>query len=408
MRLALFTNEFPTQVNTYFARDLKLLITAGFEVDIYPLRPLNSQYWSSLPSFLADCDFSRESVHHVTLGNLLRRQYWLDRQIWSTWFKVTTEIVRSAVDFGPKPVAKTLYSALKGLALFGLNPRTYDHVLAYWGNYAATYAFIYHLLNGGVTPFSFFLHAGVDLYRDQVYLKQKSLHAQNIFVVCEFNRQFLKSLFPDVYSQLHEKVHTYHLGLDLSQYTFQPELRKQKKIIAVGRLDKKKGFDYLLCALSQLYKEGTTAELEIIGDGPEFRRLENLAKELGIMNQLTFRGWLSIEEVKTAMLSSTVLVHPSPTIGDAVPTVIKEAMALGTPVISTTIAGIPELLDGGRCGVLVPPRDVHSLATAIASLLGDRALRKSLADAGRDHAEKTFDINKNGRELVRILSRNYS
>jgi glycosyltransferase involved in cell wall biosynthesis len=90
-------------------------------------------------------------------------------------------------------------------------------------------------------------------------------------------------------------------------------------------------------------------------------------------------------------------------LGDAVPTVIKEAMALGTPVIGSTAVGIPELLDQGRCGVLVPERQPDRLADAIAMLLRRGDLRDELARAGRAFAVRTFDLWRNGQRLADLL-----
>ena len=90
-------------------------------------------------------------------------------------------------------------------------------------------------------------------------------------------------------------------------------------------------------------------------------------------------------------------------LGDAVPTVIKESMALGTPVVASNVAGIPELLDGGRCGMLVPPQNVEALADAIKTLLANTAMRRTYADAARKYAEEQFDLWRNGRRLARVL-----
>src|SRR5690606_41756920 len=97
-----------------------------------------------------------------------------------------------------------------------------------------------------------------------------------------------------------------------------------------------------------------------------------------------------------------VLVHPAIR-PDAMPTVIKEAMAVGTPVVASDLAGIPEMLDGGRCGILVPPGDVPALAAGIARMLGDPAARLDFATRARAHMEGTFDLWRNGRVLTERL-----
>jgi glycosyltransferase involved in cell wall biosynthesis len=104
------------------------------------------------------------------------------------------------------------------------------------------------------------------------------------------------------------------------------------------------------------------------------------------------------------MARATVLVHPSDRLGDGLPNVLREAMALGTPVIASRVAGIPEALDGG-CGVLVPPRDVGALADAIATLLGDAALRRAVAERARRRTEQQFDMVRTGARLAELLRR---
>jgi glycosyltransferase involved in cell wall biosynthesis len=103
------------------------------------------------------------------------------------------------------------------------------------------------------------------------------------------------------------------------------------------------------------------------------------------------------------MSQATVLVHPSEGLGDGLPNVIREAMALGTPVIASDIAGIPEALDRGRCGMLVPPRDVAALSAAIERLLGDEELRLRLAANARGLTETKFDLWRNGSALAERL-----
>jgi glycosyltransferase involved in cell wall biosynthesis len=144
-------------------------------------------------------------------------------------------------------------------------------------------------------------------------------------------------------------------------------------------------------------------EVELVGDGPQRAALSALAARLGIADRVEARGWLPFDQVQAAMARAAMLVHPSIGLGDAVPTVIKEALALGTPVVASKVAGIPELLDGGACGVLVPPRDAERLADAMAGLLADEGRRRDLAGRGRAFAEETFDMWRNGSRLAGIL-----
>ena len=173
----------------------------------------------------------------------------------------------------------------------------------------------------------------------------------------------------------------------------------------MGQLETYKGFDYLLRSGATLRRRGVECEILIIGDGHEKRSLSRLASELGIQDRVTFLGQMPFEQVRAAMGEATILVHPSNGIGDAVPTVIKEAMALGLPVVASDLVGIPELLDHGKCGRLVAPGNVEALAQAIEDLLADETLRLRYATAARRYAEETFDLWQNGARLAEVLRR---
>jgi glycosyltransferase involved in cell wall biosynthesis len=312
-------------------------------------------------------------------------------------------ISRSAMRFGTGPLMKTAYVLPLAWAWSRRYGARYDHIMSYWGNYAATCAYLAHRLTGRDIPLSILLHAGTDLYRNQVYMEEKLLYADNVFVVCEFNREFLRTRFPRIYPAIEGKIRLHHLGLDFAELPFVAGGRKPNTVLCVGRFDRLKGFDYVLRAAAELLRRGLDLEVEIVGDGDQAGALKSLAQESGLAGRVRFPGWLPFRGVQEAMRTATILVHPSADIGDAVPTVIKEAAALGLPVIGTSVAGIPELLDQGRCGILVPPRDVKALSVAMERLLKDEALRHRYAADARAYAEKKFDLWANGRSLAQQL-----
>jgi len=413
MRLAVFTAEFPGRINTFFARDLCALLRAGVEIDIFPIYPLRAEHWSAVPEYLNADVLPRHRVHHVSpLAALQRRRR---RAPWDQRWRFVAETSRvraSAVRFGAEPFVKSEYVYLKAWAWARAAAERgdrYDHVLAYWGNYTATAAYLFHRLIGqdheqaADVPFSMVLHAH-DLYERQVFLDAKLERAANVFVVCEFNRRFLAQRFPDLYPRIAHKIHLHHLGLDVGAITPAFEGRATHSCLAVGRHDPSKGFDDLLRAAAIVRDRGLDLDVTLVGDGEQSAALKRLASSLQIADRVHFRGWLTHDAVPAAMRASTMLVHPSRGLGDAVPTVIKEAMAHGTPVIGSTAVGIPELLDDGRCGLLVPERNPERLADAIARLLHDAALRDHLARAGRAFAERTFDLWQNGERLASLLS----
>src|SRR5712692_349584 len=325
---------------------MKALLKAGIEVDVFPFYPLEPRLWRYVPNILDESVFPRSRVRHINVAQSLRSvRPWPLRKL-CTFLRETAAVSASAVRFGVSPLAKSAYMFLKAWAWAQQYPADYDHVLAYWGNYSATCAYIFHRLIDRRIPFSMFLHAGTDLYRDQVYLRQKLLYADNIIVVCEFNRRFIHDHYPDIFHLISDKIQLHHLGLDFAEFPYEPDGRPKWKILAVGALEKYKGFDYLLRAVHDLNCRGLGIEVELIGDGKDAGSLKALAYELRIPEMIKFRGWLPFDEVRAAMKQATILVHPSSGLGDAVPTVIKESMALGTPVVASNVAGISELLGG--------------------------------------------------------------
>lgn len=404
MRLAVFTTHYPARGATFFRRDMSALQAAGVEVEVFPIYPEDARLWESGRDILGADAIPRASVHHIGIGRSLREPPWPPRKA-GRFMRDAVAVSASAMRLGIGPLARSAYVMTKGWGWAARNRDRYDHVLAYWGNYAGTGAYVFHRLIDRPIPFSIWLHAGTDLYgkRKRVFLRQKIQYADNVITCCEFNRRFMEDLYPDMAREISQKTHVCYHGLDLAAFPFVPDSRPPRRIIAVGRLARFKGFDYLLRAAQLCRQRGVEVEVELVGDGPESGALKALAGELGIAEHVTFRGYIPFSEVRAAMSRSTILVHPSDGLGDGLPNVLREAMAVGTPVIASRVAGIPEALDDGRCGVLVPPKDVPALAQAIEALLADEAMRRRFSILGRRRTEELFDLTRNGVRLAERL-----
>jgi colanic acid/amylovoran biosynthesis glycosyltransferase len=403
VRLAVFTNQFPGRTVTFFARDMRALLEAGVAVDIFPFYPPDALLWRYVPDLLSERVLPRERIHYVGLGATLAPPRGDALRRVPRFMHDAIRIGGAALRYGVDAAAKSAYVALKAWAWAQRHPAgSYDHVLAYWGNYSATAAYLFHRLTDPRMPFSMIVHARMDLYRKPVYLAQKMLYADNIFLVCEFNRGYIRDKYAGIFPLVADKIRIHHLGLDLGAVRYEPDGRPPCKVLAVGRLERLKGFDNLLRAAQLLRRKGLGVEVELIGGGEEEGRLKRLALDLGIAEHVRLRGWLPPDAVVQEMRRATLLVHPAVAL-DAMPTVLKEAMAVGTPVVAADLAGIPEILDQGRAGVLVPPREVPALADAIERLLADEALRRRYAEAARRHVERHFDLWTNGRRLAECL-----
>lgn len=403
MRLAVFTSKYPARVATFFERDMRGLLEAGIEVDVFPIYPLDSSMWQYSLDTLNEEVLPRDKVHHLSLAQAMTtaRPYPVPKL--GSYLRDVAAINRAALKYGVGPLAKTNYVLTKAWAWAQKHGNDYDHVLAYWGNYAATCAYVFHRLVDRPIPFSIWLHAGADLYETPVYLKQKLLYADRIVTCCAFNQRYLAENYREIFPLISPKLNVCYHGLNFADFPYRRDRQQTNKIIAVGRLSKEKGFSYLLHAAHQLSSRGISLELEIVGDGEEAAALRKLTTQLQMTDRVRFRGWLKFDEVRAAISQATILVHPSDGLGDGLPNVIREAMALGTAVVASDIAGIHEALDDGRCGLLVPSRDTNALATAIKTMLSNPAQRELFADRARKRAEEKFDMWRNGRSLANLL-----
>jgi colanic acid/amylovoran biosynthesis glycosyltransferase len=405
MRLAVFTNHFPARLNTFFARDMRALIAAGIELDVYPFYPLDEACWPMVPALLGPEFLPRDRVRHLHRAEVARSVVSWPSPPAPAFLRDAARVVRAGMRFGVAPAAKAAYAAGYAWATVKrFAGPAYDHVLAYWGNYAASAAYLFHRHVQPDVPFSMFVHARMDLYRQPAFLAQKLLYADNVFVVCEYNRRYLEQHYGGIYPRIAARIQLHHLGLPLEEIGYQPEPRPPARLIGVGNLEPLKGFAGAVQAVATLRARGMDVQLELLGRGEAEPELRRLADRLGVSSAVIFRGWLAPDEVLSAMRAATLLVHPS-VAPDAMPTVIKEAMAVGTPVVASDLAGIPEMLDAGRCGRLVPPGDAVALTGAIAELLAAPLRRRELADAARAHLDARFNLWTNGAALAATLRR---
>ncbi|MGH2810379.1 MAG: glycosyltransferase family 4 protein, partial [Actinomycetota bacterium] len=178
-------------------------------------------------------------------------------------------------------------------------------------------------------------------------------------------------------------------------------------VLGVGRLVEKKGWPILLEACSIMKKDGVDFKCILAGEGEEREALLTLRSELGLEETLELRGGLRRREVLTLMAQARVFAAPCVTAldgdKDALPTVILEALAVGTPVVSTPVNGIPEIIENGTDGLLVPERDPAELAAAITRLLDDDPLAKQLAEAGRRTVATRFNRDRTLPQLEEVF-----
>jgi len=258
-------------------------------------------------------------------------------------------------------------------------------------------------------PFSFTCHAK-DIYHEQAdlsALKELAGHASAVVTVCDANRDHLRRHLSPAD---HGKLITLYNGVDLDFFTPRSRTPSDRaSFLGVGRLVPKKGFGHLIDAVALLERQGVFVECSIAGDGVERGALERRAEATGV-KKLSFLGAVEQHRVRELLAESTALVLPCVVADDgnrdALPTVILEAMASGTPVISTPITGISEMIAHDRTGLLVPPQDPRALARAMRRVAEAPGWAATLAAGAREDAEDRFDLRKNVRRLLSVFESN--
>ncbi len=212
-----------------------------------------------------------------------------------------------------------------------------------------------------------------------------------------------------------QKIVVHRMGIDTGKFCYLP--RKPGKdgkvrLLTVARLIEKKGVQYAVQAVADVLKRYSNIEYNIVGDGPAKNTLEGLIEELNVGNNVKLLGWRHQEEIIELMKHTDVFIAPSVVGGDGdeegIPVVLMEALAQGMPVLSTQHSGIPELVQDGESGFLVPERNVEALADKLEFLIKHPEIWSEMGRKGRKHVERYFDIDKLNNRLVELYQLLYN
>jgi glycosyltransferase involved in cell wall biosynthesis len=281
-----------------------------------------------------------------------------------------------------------------------------DHVHVHFANRAAHTALFLKEISG--IPFSITAH-GQDFMKDlgsDDLLREICAAAEFVAAETDYSRDLLRQRCPDSAA----KVHRIYNGIDLEHFPIPasaPINNPMPRIISIGRLVAFKGFEHLIDACAEIARLGFDFVCEIIGDGPLHDTLQAKIDMLNLSSRVNLLGSLSqqvvIEKLQTADIFALASVTDAQGASDVFPTVILEAMASARPVISTRLAGIPELVMHGQTGVLVSPGDIAALIQALEQLLRDAELRLRYGRAGRARIEEHFRTEDTVMPLLKLL-----
>lgn len=317
--------------------------------------------------------------------------------------KLPEAAAREITAWGRKSDFLRLYqAAYLGPRLQALGVR---HLHAHFAGLAARTAYWIERFFG--IGFSFTAHAN-DIFAPKAFevsLGELIRGARAIVTVSDFGVRFLRERYPGEAT----KIQRVYNGIDLGRFQRADLPASPPAIISIGRLIEKKGFHDLIEACRLLRDRAVAFRCQIVGEGPLESALREQIRTAGLTNVVTLTGPLPQSEVIERFASSAIFVLPCVAEPDGamdnLPTVVMEAMAAGLPVVSTAIGGVPEMVSDGLTGLLVPEHQPSLLADALARLLAQPALARSLGEAGRQRAGDLFAIEKNVHSLRALFHR---
>ncbi len=275
----------------------------------------------------------------------------------------------------------------------------FDHLHAHFGTNSATVALLAHLLCK--VPFSFTVHGPEEFDKVTLLgLESKLSHAAFVIAISNFGRSQLMRWCP---SERWSKIRVVRCGVDTAYLDMVPApVSDCQTFVCVGRLCEQKGQLLLIEAVGQLVREGTDVRLRLVGDGPMRMECQSAIERLQLGQHVTITGWASGQKVRDEILGARGLVLPS--FAEGLPVVLMEAMALERTVISTYVAGIPELVRPGENGWLVHAGDVGMLASAMRDVLETPLERlHAMGRSGRLAVLAQHDVRKEAAKLERLF-----
>ncbi|HRX38119.1 MAG: glycosyltransferase [Parvularculaceae bacterium] len=386
MHIAYLVNQYPGISHTFIRREIAALERAGVSVARFAVRPSRQEIFS--PEDNAEAVRTR---HIVTENRLL-----LAAAILRSLFAAPVASLSAmalAAKMGWRSEAGLLRHAIywaEGMALADwLNAAKLRHVHAHFGTNSATVAMLAAHISGA--SFSITVHGPEEFDKPAlISLKEKIEASRFVCAVSSYGMSQLRRL---VAPQFWDRIKIVRCGVEESFYAGAAKpLAGSPRFVSVGRLCEQKGQLTLIEAAAKLKERGHDFSITLVGDGEMRQVLEKAAASLNVRDRIVFAGWKSPAEVRAEIEGARVFVLPS--YAEGLPVSIMEAFCLERPVISTYVAGIPELVIPGENGWLAPAGDAESLAQAMADSLAisDEQILQ-MGRSGKARTKRDHDID---------------
>jgi colanic acid/amylovoran biosynthesis glycosyltransferase len=399
LRLAYLCNQYPAISHTFVMREVQALRDLGAEIATISIRRSDPDHLK------ADADRREFEATHALLpigpARLLRTHLTALARESRRYVATLLWALRIEGKSGRGRLWQLFYFAEAVLVWDRMRRDGLSHVHAHFTTPTADVAMIAARLGRGWS-YSFSAH-GTDIQAsDPSSLAETVRHARFVVCVSDFGRSQLMAL---VEEEHWPKIHVVRCGIDLSEFQGRPDGRESAdplRILNVGRLHPVKGHAVLLEALALLLGMGIAAELTIVGDGDRRGALERLAATLGVADSVAFAGSVGQHEIRGFYERADVFCLPS--LGEGIPVVLMEAMAMRLPVVSSSIMGIPELVDDGVGGLLVPAGRADQVAAALRRLADDPELCERLAKHAHQKVAADHDGTRAAERLAELFT----
>ena len=402
-RVGYLLSRYPAISHTFFLKEVLGLRQRGLNIEVVSINHPDRPHQDLPPVEAAEAD----STYYVKPTGIAAVVSQVARIVIANP-AVVWRGLRAALRLGDFDLLRRAYALfyLAEALLVGdwMRRRALTHLHVHFGGAVATVGML--TSQAWQIPWSVTLH-GPDEFFDQeaFYLRRKIESASFVICISDFCRSQVLRIAPNLDDSRLEVV---RLGVDCA--SLQPSAANPVetasgplRLACTGRMVAAKGHRIFLEALAVLTREEIEVSCTLIGDGPERKALEALSIRLGIANQVYFLGAMAHQPTLDEVAKAEVFVLAS--FAEGLPVALMEAMALGVPCISTTIAAIPELIQDGQNGLLVPPANSRALAATLRRLATQPELRLELGQKARQTAVKSYNLETNLDLLASIWYR---
>ncbi len=393
MRIAYFINQYPKVSHSFIRREILALEKLGVEVHRWSLKTNPAELVDPLD--LEELDKTRLLLSEPKMSLIARLSGALVRHP-AGWFKALKLAFTTGYGSERGLLRHLAYFIEACTVVAWARDEKIEHVHAHFGTNPTTVVMLAKVLGG--PSYSFTVHGPDEFDMPEfIALGEKIRRSAFTVAISSFGRsQLLRRIS---YEHWH-KVVIVRCGLEkaFSSGDITP-IDEARRFVCVGRLCEQKGQMLLIDAMRQLFDEGHEFDLVLAGDGPMRQEIEQRIERLHLSSHVKITGWISSEQVREQIVGARALVLPS--FAEGLPVVIMEAMALKRPIITTSIAGIPELVVSGKTGWLVPAGTVAPLKQVMQDCLqAPLEDLRLMGEAARQQVLLQHDIDREAQKLL--------